>query len=393
MALDPRISLAGVVPSNATALNLFENALTNSTNRGIASAQEARRAEAAPFQQQMLEQQAASGAAQATDDRSKRRFNEIYQLGQRVKPYLERGDTQGAQNFMLNHISGLQDRIEAGEDIDITESMETLQKLQQGDVQGVMGDIAAVNGLFNQQAGRGQTANQREFDSLMRVFEDPNSTKAQKDAAGVSLGITARVGSSAGERAAQDAVLGQQVVDQVTAEAKGKETGKSKAQLRFAPQIAKAVKLAEAKAKEEGDVLNDLARAEAGLPGLIKATESLKELASAATSTYGGRFFDAIAKESGWGSTKGANARAKYIAIIDNQVLPLLKQTFGGAMTEGEGLRLSNTLGDPNASPEQKILQTEAFIDQKRRDIETLKNQTPTTEAGINEFAGFKVVR
>ena len=118
-----------------------------------------------------------------------------------------------------------------------------------------------------------------------------------------------------------------------------------------------------------------MARAEAGLPGLIEATGNLKELAGVATSTYAGRFFDSIAKESGWGSTKGANARAKYIAIIDNQVLPLLKQTFGGAMTEGEGLRLSNTFGDPNATPEQKMLQTEAFIEQKKRDIEGLKTQ------------------
>ena len=148
----------------------------------------------------------------------------------------------------------------------------------------------------------------------------------------------------------------------------------------FAPKIASAVKLAEKAAIEQGDVLTDLARAEAGLPGLIEATTNLKELANVATSTYGGRFFDAIAKESGWGSTKGANARAKYIAIIDNQVLPLLKQTFGAAMTEGEGLRLTNTLGDPNATAEQKMLQTEAFIEQKMRDIKRLKAQVNSGE-------------
>jgi hypothetical protein len=49
-------------------------------------------------------------------------------------------------------------------------------------------------------------------------------------------------------------------------------------------------------------------------------------------------------------------------------------------MTEGEGLRLSNTLGDANASPEQKILQTDAFIEQKKRDIERLKAQSVAGE-------------
>jgi hypothetical protein len=193
------------------------------------------------------------------------------------------------------------------------------------------------------------------------------------------LGNLAKAGSSAEERIAKDDELGRQVVEQKGAESSVAEGEKLKQQLKYKPAIAGAVRLAEKAATEQGDVLTDLARAEAGLPGLIEATDNLKELASVATSTLGGRFFDVIAKESGWGTTKGANAKAKYIAIIDNQVLPLLKQTFGGAMTEGEGLRLSNTFGDPNASPEQKMLQTEAFIEQKLRDIERLKTQS---EAG-----------
>jgi hypothetical protein len=111
------------------------------------------------------------------------------------------------------------------------------------------------------------------------------------------------------------------------------------------------------------------------MPGLLEATGNLRELAQVATSTIGGRMFDVIAKESGWGSTEGANARAKFVAIVNNQVLPLLKQTFGGAMTEKEGEKLAATLGDPNATAEQKTLQIDAFIEQKMRDIESLEIQ------------------
>jgi len=80
-------------------------------------------------------------------------------------------------------------------------------------------------------------------------------------------------------------------------------------------------------------------------------------------------------KESGFGSTEGANARAKFIAIINNQVLPLLKSTFGAAFTEREGDTLKATMGDPNASPEQKMIQLEAFIDQKVRDIQSKQRE------------------
>ena len=151
MALDPRISLAAQGPDISNLFTNFRDSMerTKAIDRNDA---------AAPFEQQLLEQRAALGKQQATDDRSQRRLSNLYQTGQQLKPFLDRGDTQGAQNFMLNNISRLQGRVKAGEDIDITESMETLQKLQQGDVQGVMGDIAAVNGLFNQQSGRGQTA-------------------------------------------------------------------------------------------------------------------------------------------------------------------------------------------------------------------------------------------
>ena len=377
--IDPRISLAAQAPEFASgvtnAINIFENALMNSQSRDLRQKQEARAAELHPLSVQATQQGVDSNQQLINDARSKQRLANIHETGQRLKPILLSGDTQSAQKFMLDNISRLQTRIEQGSGEDIAESMDVLAKIQAGDVKGALADIDAVEGLVLGARGQGASAGTREFQNLLSIAQDPNATQLEQDSARRKLGDLERVTVSAEEKIASNAGLAQQVVDQKAAEAQATETGKSKATLKFRPQITRAVKLAEAKATEQGAVLTDLARAEAGLPGLIKATDNLKELASAATSTYGGRFFDAIAKESGWGSTKGANARAKYIAIIDNQVLPLLKQTFGGAMTEGEGAKLTNTFGDPNATPEQKMLQTEAFIEQKMRDIERLKTQ------------------
>ena len=159
--------------------------------------------------------------------------------------------------------------------------------------------------------------------------------------------------------------------------AESKAVGKSLGEAKTAPLVAKtrstietAVKLAQADATSRGETLTDLARMEAALPGLRDVVGQLKELSLIATSTFGGRAFDFAVKESGFGSTKGANARSKFISIVNNQVLPLLKPTFGGAFSVQEGAELKATLGDPNASPQQKIDQLNAFIDQKVRGIQ-----------------------
>ena len=92
-------------------------------------------------------------------------------------------------------------------------------------------------------------------------------------------------------------------------------------------------------------------------------------LATIATSTMGGRTFDFASRELGFGSTKGATARAKFVATIANQVLPLLKPTFGGSFSIQEGQELKASLADPDVSPEEKLAQLTAFLDQKERDI------------------------
>ena len=170
------------------------------------------------------------------------------------------------------------------------------------------------------------------------------------------------------------------------------ETGKALGAAKTAPLVAEtrstietAVKLAGKEASARGETLTDLARSEAALPGLRQAVGQLKELALVATSTLGGRIFDVAVKEAGFGSTAGADARVKFISIVNNQVLPLLRSTFGAAFTEREGETLKRTMGDPDATPNQKIQQLNSFIDQKVRDIQTKQREvgqevTPTEE-------------
>jgi len=188
----------------------------------------------------------------------------------------------------------------------------------------------------------------------------------------------------------QQAALKQQqgLSDIKVTEAGGKEEAKvlakAAAEAKTAKTVAKtksfinrAVKLAEKAATEEGEVLTDLARMTAALPGLTDVVGKLRELAPIATSTFGGRVFDTAVKELGFGATKGATASAKFGAMVNNQVLPLLKPTFGAAFTVQEGDSLRATMGDKEASVEEKMATLDAFIEQKQRDIETKQRQLP----------------
>jgi len=111
------------------------------------------------------------------------------------------------------------------------------------------------------------------------------------------------------------------------------------------------------------------------MPGLEMVVSKLDDLSNKATYTYGGQALDAAGKQLGMDPRESAVARAEYIATVDNQVLPLLRDTFGAQFTQKEGETLRLTLGDPNKSPAEKQAVLKAFIEQKRRDVEALGSQ------------------
>ena len=108
---------------------------------------------------------------------------------------------------------------------------------------------------------------------------------------------------------------------------------------------------------------------ERNLPGILDVAGQLETLAEEATYTKAGVLRDEVAKQLGMNPTESAVARAAYIAVVDNQVLPLLRQTFGAAFTAKEGDTLRATLGDPDKSPAEKKAVLDAFVAQKVRDV------------------------
>lgn len=114
----------------------------------------------------------------------------------------------------------------------------------------------------------------------------------------------------------------------------------------------------------------------AKLPGLETVIVRLDELAKKATYTLGGQIYNAGRTQLGMAPTEGQVARTEYQAVVANQILPLLRDTFGAQFTAREGDTLMATLGDPDKTPQEKQAVLKAFIEQKKRDIEALGVQS-----------------
>jgi len=131
--------------------------------------------------------------------------------------------------------------------------------------------------------------------------------------------------------------------------------------------------------KSQGDAGAAAASLEAKMPGLLTVVDQLDKLAETATYTKAGQIADETRLQLGMEPRPEAIARQEYIAIISNQILPLLRDTFGAQFTEAEGRRLMDTLGNPDLQPSAKQAVLKSFIEQKKRDLEALKVQATSS--------------
>ena len=168
------------------------------------------------------------------------------------------------------------------------------------------------------------------------------------------------------------------------AQAGAKTTATNEANIATGGEAAEAVSAGRARGTASVATDRETAEMERNLPGLREVVDQLYDLSSTATFTRAGRLRDAARRSFGLPAGEGAVDRASYIAVVDNQILPLLRQTFGAAFTAAEGDRLRATLGDPNASPEEKHAKLEAFIAQAERNLiargGTVPDAPPTDE-------------
>ena len=107
--------------------------------------------------------------------------------------------------------------------------------------------------------------------------------------------------------------------------------------------------------------------------------------------TGAGQLANLFRRQLGLDVGEGAIARAEYDSVVNNQILPLLRITFGAAFTETEGDKLKATLGDIDASPAEKKAVLRAFINQKRAQLKSMYS-TEVNEAEASSAAADKTI-
>jgi hypothetical protein len=145
--------------------------------------------------------------------------------------------------------------------------------------------------------------------------------------------------------------------------------------VRDIPKDIVGEKAAQARGASVGEAQASLASLKSKMPGLQTVVKRLDELSEKATYTLAGQGVDFARRQLDLEPREAAVARKEYLSIVDNQILPLLRDTFGAQFTRQEGESLKATLGDPNASPKEKQAVLKAFIEQKQRNIEATEAQ------------------
>lgn len=119
------------------------------------------------------------------------------------------------------------------------------------------------------------------------------------------------------------------------------------------------------------------------MPELEATVQKLSDLGKNATYTTAGQLLDLARKEFDITPRQAAIDRKEYISIVDNQILPLLRDTFGAQFTEREGNTLRKTLGDVNATPAEKEAVLRSFINQKKASIESQQRKLQSYGSGL----------
>lgn len=149
------------------------------------------------------------------------------------------------------------------------------------------------------------------------------------------------------------------------------------------PAFKGAQKRAEVAGTNLGEEDASLMRQESSLPQLEDAVGKLHDLGQKATYTWAGKARDLAVRQLGGGATEASQAREAYMSHVKNNVLPLLRQTFGAQFTKAEGDSLMTTMGDPDKSPEEKDAVLNAFIEDKKATLETTRRRVQPTAADV----------
>lgn len=298
---------------------------------------------------------------QNLDSREQSRLRSTIVGAAQLKVYLDKDDIDGAHDFLVQRQAALHARMGSGENIDTQETDYALEKLRNGDVDGLKTDIS---GLMAAGQAYGMLGGGDNTPSSVREWQYYNSLPPEQKKEWLKnkrAGSTVDLGGSVKRFDAGGDVTGEYT----------KTVSPDKQ-----PDNIAAAEAAAKTGAATGEATVKLQDMQAQLPGLNQVVDKLSSLGKTATYTKAGVAGNEIMRQLGAEVPQGAVDRTEYISTVDNEVLPLLRQTFGAAFTQKEGESLRVTLGDPDKSPQEKDAVLRAFIEAKVREIEGLQRRT-----------------
>ena len=185
-------------------------------------------------------------------------------------------------------------------------------------------------------------------------------------------------------QAAADAIRSarEYTVQNQTAIYEGRRTGTNTAETNTGQDAAAAGARGSVLGANEAENQITLQTMQRDMPGLMTTVARLDELSGRASFGKAAVLADDTRRALGQEVSPGGVARAEYIATVDNEVLPLLRQTFGAAFTVEEGARLRATLGNEDGTPAERRATLSAFIQQKQAQLEALGGYMPPPVSG-----------
>ncbi len=237
-----------------------------------------------------------------------------------------------------------------------------IMKQQQSAMGGVGSDAPAAIQIANEYAkarAAGDTQRMNDIALAAKIYDK-----------GLSVDQNMAIGQIQGYAPAVAGIEG--------AKAGAKQNAENVSDAQYKPGIAKDVAIATSVGKDTGEKTSLYQSATSKLPQLNRVVSKLDSLADKATYSLGGKATDYLANQAGF-ETNSGTARAAYLKTVDNEVLPLLRDTFGAAFTVAEGDNLRATLGGDNLTPAQKKEALRAFIDNKYATLESMGRELGQT--------------
>lgn len=138
------------------------------------------------------------------------------------------------------------------------------------------------------------------------------------------------------------------------------------------------------KAQEEQKNQEDLDAAKIRYQNAQELVRQLNGLVDEATHTPVGRKLDSMANFFGF-TTDGAEAEERYRQIVNNEMIPRIREYMGAAVTAEEVQRVIGLLGDPTAAPEKKRAALNSFLEAAERNLRNKQDLANGTVGVVND--------